>query len=207
VNFSAFIQTILYIVSSSLLIPVMVLLVFLLVWILFITGMIFSEWVERKRLNKISNTNLLIDEVKSKKMIPSDFDQYFTLNVRRYFNKLNKLIENRDELLEIRVENLIQEKELKMLKESDKIKILIRIGPSLGLMGTLIPMGTALASISKGDLNQLSSNLVIAFTTTVVGLGLGMLSYFYSVIKERWVQEDMKNMEVLTETFLSSLKR
>ncbi len=206
-NFSAFIQTILYIVSSSLLIPVMVLLVFLLVWILFITGMIFSEWVERKRLNKISNTNLLIDEVKSKKMIPSDFDQYFTLNVRRYFNKLNKLIENRDELLEIRVENLIQEKELKMLKESDKIKILIRIGPSLGLMGTLIPMGTALASISKGDLNQLSSNLVIAFTTTVVGLGLGMLSYFYSVIKERWVQEDMKNMEVLTETFLSSLKR
>lgn len=199
-NFSALLQTIIYIISSSLLIPVMFLLVFLLLWMLFISGMLLSEWIERKKLKKIVNINLLLDGVAEKKKIPEEYFEYFSLYVKSYFKRLNELISLKDKLFEIKVENLLQEKELNMLKELDKIKMVIRIGPSLGLMGTLIPMGTGLASLGQGDITKLSSSLIIAFTTTVVGLGLGVVAFFYGSIKERWIQEDMKNMEVFTET-------
>ncbi len=199
-NFSALLQTIIYIISSSLLIPVMFLLVFLLLWMLFISGMLFSEWIERKKLKKIVDINLLLDTILKENKIPEDYFEYFSVYTKSYFRKLNALLQKKDKLFEIKAENLLQEKELKMLKELDKIKMIVRIGPSLGLMGTLIPMGTGLASLGQGDITKLSSSLIIAFTTTVVGLGLGVVAYFYSSIKERWIQEDMKNMEVFTET-------
>ncbi len=198
-NLSALLQSVIYIVSSSLLIPVMFLLVFLLCWVLFYTGILFSEWVERRKIKKIVNINDLLNRVKEQRKLPEDFFDYFTLNVQNYFKKLNNIMDSQTDLMDLQVENLLQEKELKMMKELDKIKMVIRIGPSLGLMGTLIPMGTGLASLSQGDINKLSSSLIIAFTTTVVGLGLGALSYFYATIKERWIEEDIKNIEVFTE--------
>jgi biopolymer transport protein ExbB/TolQ len=180
----------------------MFLLVFLLGWLLFYTGILFSEWIERRKLKKIVNINELLSSVRDEKHVPKTFFDYFTVNVQSYFKKLNSLVMSKDELLTLKVENLLQEKELKMMKELDRIKMVIRIGPSLGLMGTLIPMGTGLASLSQGDINKLSSSLIIAFTTTVVGLGLGALSFFYATIKERWIEEDIKNIEVFTEALL-----
>ena len=201
-NLSALLQSVIYIVSSSLLVPVMFLLVFMLCWILFYTGILFSEWVERKKLKRIVNINELLTKLRSEKKFPNEFFDYFPMNVRNYFRKLNVILKEKGELQHLMDENLLQEKELKMMKEIDKIKMVIRIGPSLGLMGTLIPMGTGLASLSQGDINKLSSSLIIAFTTTVVGLGLGALSYFYATIKERWIEEDIKNIEVFTEALL-----
>ncbi len=199
-QFQAFLQTIIYVISSSLLIPVMFFLVVLICWILYQGGIVFAEWIERKKLKKIVNSNDLIDIVINSGKIPEELFDYFTVNVVNYFKKLNKILLNeKNNLIEIKVENLLQEKELKMQKEVDKIKIAVRMGPSLGLMGTLIPMGTGLASLSSGDINKLSSSLIIAFTTTVVGLAIGAMAYFFAVIKERWTQEDMKNIELFTE--------
>ena len=95
--------------------------------------------------------------------------------------------------------NLLRDTEHQLWRSLDKLKMLIRIGPGLGLIGTLIPMGTGLASLSQGDLTRLSGDLVIAFTTTVVGLALGLVSYFFFTIQRRWVEEDVKNMELLCE--------
>ncbi len=199
-QFQAFLQTIIYVISSSLLIPVMFFLVVLICWILYQGGIVFAEWIERKKLKKIVNSNDLIDIVINSGKIPEELFDYFTVNVVNFFKKLNKILLNeKNNLIEIKVENLLQEKELKMQKEVDKIKIAVRMGPSLGLMGTLIPMGTGLASLSSGDINKLSSSLIIAFTTTVVGLAIGAMAYFFAVIKERWTQEDMKNIELFTE--------
>ena len=200
----SFLQTIIYIISSSLLIPVMFFLVALICWILFQGGALFAEWIERKKIKKIVDINELIDKTVSYKIIPEEIFPYFTVNVVKYFKRLNEIIKNKDdEFIEVKVENLLQEKEIKMQKEVDKIKIVVRIGPSLGLMGTLIPMGTGLASFSSGDITKLSSSLIIAFTTTVVGLVIGSLAYFFAVVKERWIQEDMKSIELFTEIMMN----
>ena len=60
-------------------------------------------------------------------------------------------------------------------------------------------MGTGLASLGSGDMARLSSDLVIAFTTTVVGLAIGITAYCIYTVKRRWVEEDIKNMELATE--------
>ena len=87
----------------------------------------------------------------------------------------------------------------------DKIRIVVRTGPSLGLMGTLIPMGTGLSGLTQGNMAQLSSSLILAFTTTVVGIALGISSYFFTVVKEQWMLEDMRRMNLITEAMTNGL--
>ena len=76
-----------------------------------------------------------------------------------------KLIENEENLTD------------KSLEVTD---IITRIGPTLGLMGTLIPLGTGLAALGSGDVNTLSQSLIVAFDTTVVGIGSGAVAYVIS---------------------------
>lgn len=48
-----------------------------------------------------------------------------------------------------------------------------KLGPITGLVGTLIPMGPALQGLANGDIQQLAQQMQIAFTTTVIGLIVG----------------------------------
>ena len=66
-------------------------------------------------------------------------------------------------------------------------------------LGTLIPMGSALAGVSSGELTEVSSELVVAFTTTVVGLAVGSAAFLIYTVKRRWVASDIRQMEYLTE--------
>ncbi|GAB6888051.1 MotA/TolQ/ExbB proton channel family protein [Desulfothermus okinawensis JCM 13304] len=201
-NINSILQTIIYVISSSLMLPVMILLVILGIYILYVSGNFLSEFVERKRKVKSLNIDILLNDIDSKKELSDQYLDKFTFNVKNYVLKLNNIIKNKNGFLDITVENLLQHTELNMISELNRIKMIVRIGPSLGLMGTLIPMGTGLSSLSSGDITRLSSSLIIAFTTTVVGLALGVIAYFYSIIKERWIKEDIMYIEVITEAFM-----
>ena len=52
-----------------------------------------------------------------------------------------------------------------------------RIGPSLGLMGTLIPLGPGIAALGQGDFRTLAVAITTAFDTTVLGLAIGVVAY------------------------------
>jgi biopolymer transport protein ExbB/TolQ len=56
------------------------------------------------------------------------------------------------------IEWLSQEYEIKMAKKLEFTRIISTIGPMLGLMGTLIPMGPALVALAGGDLLTLAHN-------------------------------------------------
>jgi len=71
----------------------------------------------------------------------------------------------------------------------------IRLGPVLGLAGTLIPLGPALVSLSTGDIATLSSRLVVAFTTTVVGLLVGGTCHAMHTVRKSWYQQDLNDIE------------
>ena len=80
--------------------------------------------------------------------------------------------------------------------------IITRIGPTLGLMGTLIPLGTGLAALGSGDINTLSTALIVAFDTTVVGVGCGALAYVISKIRYGWYDEYVSNLDVMSDALL-----
>ncbi|HAA11671.1 MAG TPA: hypothetical protein DCE41_08220, partial [Cytophagales bacterium] len=81
-------------------------------------------------------------------------------------------------------------------------RLVIKAGPTLGLMGTLIPMGTALSSLSQGDLMIMSANMVTAFTTTVVGMACGLTAFLMNYKQTEWMKQDLFECEALCERSL-----
>ncbi|MEM6629304.1 MAG: MotA/TolQ/ExbB proton channel family protein [Bacteroidota bacterium] len=81
-------------------------------------------------------------------------------------------------------------------------RLVIKAGPTLGLMGTLIPMGTALSSLSQGDLMIMSANMVTAFTTTVVGMACGLTAFLMHYKQTEWMKRDLLECESLCERSL-----
>ncbi len=192
-DIGALLKSFIYIISSSLLYPVLFLLVVLTGWILIYSGSFFAEWLERIRLKKYPPERL------PRIIRQDDNPGVFSHRVNSYIKDIQRLLNNEDQSTEAEIENFLQEKTLNLWKSLDRSRMVIRIGPSLGLIGTLIPMGTGLAALGQGDMTKLSSDLVIAFTTTVVGLTVGIVAYFFYSIKRRWVEEDIKNIELATE--------
>ena len=67
---------------------------------------------------------------------------------------------------------------------------LAKLGPILGIMGTLIPLGPALLGLAQGDLETLASNLVVAFATTVVGLLVALTASTVAAARKRSSRRD-----------------
>lgn len=84
-------------------------------------------------------------------------------------------------------------------KRLELTRVLVRLGPMLGLMGTLIPISPALIGLAKGDVATLSDNLVVAFSTTVVGLLIGGLAFVISAVRDRVYALDVSDIEYVLE--------
>lgn len=84
-------------------------------------------------------------------------------------------------------------------------RMLVKVGPSLGLLGTLIPMGSSLASLATGNLEAMAGQMVVAFTTTIVGLATGTLAYIVAVVRQGWVNETIHDSRFLAERIASEL--
>jgi len=94
---------------------------------------------------------------------------------------------------------LLQEYEFYTIKRLERTRILVRVGPMLGLMGTLIPLAPALVGLASGDVAALSENLVTAFSVTVIGLLIGGLAFLVSIVRDRLYSQDISDMEYLLE--------
>ncbi|MEM1187311.1 MAG: MotA/TolQ/ExbB proton channel family protein [Pseudomonadota bacterium] len=71
-----------------------------------------------------------------------------------------------------------------------------RIGPSLGLMGTLIPLGPGIAALGQGDFRTLAIAITTAFDTTVLGLAIGVVAYLIG----RWRRTAFERVLLSLET-------
>lgn len=177
-NILAGLETFLYLVSSVLLYPVVVALVLLIFWVLLSFGGFLREWIDRRRNHFSPLTNYLI-------VLKEAFR---TASDQRH--------------LDITAERILQAEELKLVKSLDRIRFVIRTGPALGLMGTLIPMGISLSSLAQGDMPKMAGSMVTAFTTVVVGLACSVIAYLMALVKEKWVRADMRELECATELLL-----
>ena len=83
------------------------------------------------------------------------------------------------------------------IRRLERTRILIRVGPALGLMGTLIPLSPALAGLAEGDIETLSDNLRVAFSVTVAGLLVGAIAYGISLVRDRLYGQDFSDLEYI----------
>jgi biopolymer transport protein ExbB/TolQ len=101
------------------------------------------------------------------------------------------------ELLWAEVDYLWRSTSREYKKKLDFTRILVRLGPSTGLIATLIPMSTGLAALSQGDMTRLSADLVVAFTATIVGLAVGVTAFVLYSVKSRWLESDLEVLELV----------
>ncbi len=76
-----------------------------------------------------------------------------------------------------------------------RTRLLVRVGPALGLMGTLIPLSPALEGLANGDVQTLTDNLRVAFSVTVLGLLVGAIAFALSLARDRIYGQDYSDLE------------
>ncbi len=196
-------------ISQSLQIPVIIFLIIFAVFAVITLGGLIAEYTSRKNISgdvlekmiySISRADTL-DEIKSIIKASKIYESQKVILIK--ILRANELsVDSRETL----ARKLIEIEENKFNKKLEKTDIVTRIGPTLGLMGTLIPMGPGLAALGVGDVNTLASAIIVAFDTTVVGIGAGAVAYFVSKVRRRWYEEYLSNLDALADAMLDRLK-
>jgi len=76
-----------------------------------------------------------------------------------------------------------------------RTRMLVRAGPALGLMGTLIPLSPALTGLANGNTSALSHDLRLAFSVTVVGLLIGAVAFGLSLSRDGMYGQDLSDLQ------------
>ncbi len=197
-----------HIISESLLTPVVIILVIFVVLVILSLGGMINEWFSRKPIKSGEFEKLVRDISFSES--PSKIEDYVNESNLFDWQKdiLVKIAKNHDIGVKARkalASELISSEETRLIKITNKTDILIRLGPILGLLGTLIPLGPGLAALGSGDITTLAESLTIAFDTTVTGLAVGGVAYLISKFKKQWYESDLIDVETLAEVELESL--
>jgi biopolymer transport protein ExbB/TolQ len=106
----------------------------------------------------------------------------------------------RGERAEDRIAKALADFDYASLRRLERTRMLVRAGPALGLMGTLIPLSPALAGLAEGNVTELSSNLRLAFSITVLGLLIGLLAFGISLMRDRLYGHDLSDLEFVAAT-------
>jgi biopolymer transport protein ExbB/TolQ len=105
------------------------------------------------------------------------------------------------------IEYALADYELAVQRRLDHTRILVRAGPALGLMGTLIPLAPGLAALGHGDVSTLATDLRTAFAATTIGLLVGTVAFALTLTRTRMYTEDLTALERATGSTLAQPPR
>lgn len=187
-----YISDILFWISTGLLVPTVVLLVLFFVRALLLVGGFFGQLLARRKadaqmdevLNQLTadNVDTLLDKLPSTELGTA----------APFYHRL--VAANSDAPLR---ERILAEFDIAADADQNLPRTLAKMGPVLGLMGTLIPMGPALVGLSSGDIASMAYNMQVAFATTVVGLVIGVIGTLTIQVKKRWLAADASRLDFI----------
>lgn len=189
-----YISDILYWISTGLLVPVIVLLIILFCRSLLLIGSFFGQYLAIRRTDALLRQQFDALTVDNLPELSAELPVKSSSLVITY---IRRLLEAKDSAAH--VQRLLADFEIAADKDLAISKTLTKMGPMLGLMGTLIPMGPALVGLSTGDIASMAYNMQVAFATTVVGLFASAIGFITQQVKQRWYLQDMTNLEFLSE--------
>ena len=187
------VSNILFWISSGLLVPVIVGLLFFFAKSIVMLGGFAGQYIQRvkqdkqlrQRMDQLDRSTIhtFSEELKDQP------DSLFTQTAGLLLATDSTAVANR----------VLSEYEVTADAELGKYKVLVKFGPILGLMGTLTPMGPALAGLSTGDISSMAYNMQVAFATTVLGLFSGAVGFILLQVKQRWFTSDLVYLDFLSE--------
>ncbi len=187
------ISKVLFWVANSLLIPDIIILLCLFVRGLLLVGSFYNQYMTKRKNDKVLNDQIKrlnlssIDEFKS--LLPQNDNSLFV----KYLRDL--LVTPASEAYS---DYLISSFENEAEKDTSLSKLLAKMGPVLGLIGTLIAMSPALVGLSTGDIAGMAYNMQVVFATTVVGLVVSAIGLVTLQFKQRWYAKDVNNLDYVS---------
>lgn len=187
------ISDILFVVSNGLMIPVMLLLIFFLIKGLIMAVNLIPE-LSRHRKQRTAASKMIanIDRSMDKEQLECDID---TLEVGIFKKAVDAVASHSYDTAYC--ERAIANYEVEVRTILAKSSSLVKLGPMLGLMGTLIPMGPALVGLASGDLNTMAYNMQVAFATTVVGMLVAAIGVATLQIYQRYYAYAVNDLEYI----------
>lgn len=170
------VETFLYSISTLLHFPVLAAIAVLVFYLLVYLGGFIREWFERRR----GVRSLLVFAEAEMAAIVASVDL--------------------QSVLDASLERIVQQADAIGMRRLDAVRFVVRVGPALGLMGTLIPMGIALSGLAQGNLPNMAASMTTAFTATVVGLACSVLAYVIALVREHWLRSDSTEIAYAAET-------
>lgn len=180
-------------VANSLLIPDIILLLILFGRSLLLAGSFYNQMMVKRRNDKLFGLKIKglssgsLGELSS--LLPAKDDSLFTKYLRDMLSS-----EPNEAYAEYLISNLENEAD----KDLSLSKMLAKMGPVLGLIGTLIAMSPALVGLSTGDISGMAYNMQVVFATTVVGLVVSAVGLVTLQFKQRWYAKDIYNLEYVS---------
>lgn len=195
------ISKILFWVANSLLIPDIIILLCLFARSLLLIGSFYNQFMVKRKVDKEMNDkirNLSSSNIEDLKIALPEKDNSL------YIKYLRDLLTTPPS--EAYSDYLISSFENEAEKDTSLSKLLAKMGPVLGLIGTLIAMSPALVGLSTGDIAGMAYNMQVVFATTVVGLVVSAVGLVTLQFKQRWYAKDVNNLDyvsrILTEKAL-----
>ena len=195
------ISNILYWISTGLLVPVIVLLILFFVRSILMIGAFFGQYLSEKRVavkyyGRIRQLNSATLEGFSQSL-PAAADSPVTACLKEIASAAGS---------ESKIDLLLAEYEIEADRSIATSKVLTKMGPILGLMGTLIPMGPALVGLASGDIASMAYNMQVAFATTVVGLVISAIGFITQQARERWAVNNLTMLEYFADMVKQSAR-
>ena len=187
------ISQILFLVSDSLLIPDIIVLLVLFVRALFLVGSFYNQYITKykneRQLRPILN-QLTPERMEALQAALPEKDNSL------YIKYLRAILARPadDTYADYMITNFENEAE----KDVVTSKLLAKVGPVLGLIGTLIAMSPALTGLSQGDISKMASNMQVVFATTVVGLVVSLVGLVTLQFKQRWYAKQVNQLDYIT---------
>jgi len=174
----------LFTIVGGLLAPVLVLLAAMSAATLWMLGGLAGEALDRRR-GRAEWKRLLAQLEEGEGLAPSQAD----VPVR--FRQVMRLAGRNA----VGARKALDDMELAMARRLSRLSFATRVGPMLGLIGTLLPLGPALRGLASDDLAALAGDLEIAFTSTVFGLLIGGMAYAAAIVRRNWYDQDVADLE------------
>ena len=196
------------VISQSLTIPVLIILLIIVIISIISLGSLIAEYTSRRKVSVGLIRDLIYDINRSQSVedLKSVIDNaQIPRAQKKALNEIASSAELGKSSREALARKLFEFEEEKTINKLKKTDIITRSGPTLGLMGTLIPMGPGLAALGAGDINTLASSLTVAFNTTIVGIGSGALCYVIGKIRSGWYDRYLSDLDALIDAVLDRM--
>ena len=177
-------------IANSLLIPDIVLLIVFFLRALILVGGTYNKFMVRRKDAKVFDETI-------KSLIPDGLDHLRQLLPEKHRSPftayLADILANNDS--EDYSDYILTRYETEVQKDVNLSRLLTKLGPVLGLVGTLISMSPALVGLSTGDISGMAYNMQVVFASTVVGLVISAVGLFTCQLKQRWYANDVNNLD------------